>query len=459
MAAACGKVDVVEWLVEEMRGDITQKDAESGWTALHRAVFYGQLSAARLLIQYKSDITTRDHEGLGPLEIAMKDRELLKGVPSPVFTVSDGHEIFTWGDNSNFTLGHSTEQRRLTPEVVDVFRKMQKCLKQVPRLTDVPSVCGSVMRDCFEKLLEEADEFDLVHDLILQIKEQRWPVHRFIMISRCANFPSLLANIMISCDLEKPVLDLCDIQPQILEQLLRYIYTDTCDLVSPGAKFVLDRKSNDSSGELIDMDMEFGADVERIEGRRSAFEVISKQRQKKGKKKAQEQKGISSVSWKNGKVESTGKADLRTSLSFDRNKLRGTKWEMYDVSVVSDDGEVFQCHKCILVARLQYFHSMLGSGWIETSSNRPLPLAVPADVLDVLMEYLYTDDAKIIAVSMKNVGELLEFSSTYNAGELKATCQQFISLNLASLLEGRYLDVLSDEVIADLTQYYRQAFQ
>ncbi|WAR08881.1 IBTK-like protein, partial [Mya arenaria] len=34
---------------------------------------------------------------------------------------------------------------------------------------------------------------------------------------------------------------------------------------------------------------------------------------------------------------------------------------------------------------------------IATSSNRPLPLAVPADVLDVLIENLYTDDATIIA--------------------------------------------------------------
>lgn len=51
MAASCGKVDIVEWLLEEKGGDLTQKDAESGWTALHRAMFYGQLAVARLLTQ------------------------------------------------------------------------------------------------------------------------------------------------------------------------------------------------------------------------------------------------------------------------------------------------------------------------------------------------------------------------------------------------------------------------
>ena len=51
VAASCGKTDVVEWLLEEKHADVTQKDGESGWTALHRAVFYGQLATATVLIQ------------------------------------------------------------------------------------------------------------------------------------------------------------------------------------------------------------------------------------------------------------------------------------------------------------------------------------------------------------------------------------------------------------------------
>lgn len=44
---------------------------------------------------------------------------------------NDRQEVYTWGDNANFTLGHSTEQRRQAPEVVDVFRKQQNAIKQV----------------------------------------------------------------------------------------------------------------------------------------------------------------------------------------------------------------------------------------------------------------------------------------------------------------------------------------
>ena len=37
----------------------------------------------------------------------------------------------------------------------------------------------------------------------------------------------------------------------------------------------------------------------------------------------------------------------------------------YDVCIRGDSGEPVECHKCVLVARLEYFHSMLASGWIE----------------------------------------------------------------------------------------------
>lgn len=39
-------------------------------------------------------------------------------------------------------------------------------------LTDVPCVKGSEMIECFSKLLDEVDEYDLIHDLILQVMFQ-----------------------------------------------------------------------------------------------------------------------------------------------------------------------------------------------------------------------------------------------------------------------------------------------
>ena len=48
-------------------------------------------------------------------------------------------------------------------------------------------------------------------------------------------------------------------------------------------------------------------------------------------------------------------------------------------------------------------------------------------------------------VTLRNVGELLEFASMYNADQLRATCQQYIAINLAALLEARYVQCRSAE--------------
>ena len=51
VAVSCGKFDVVEWLVKDKKVDVNAVDTESGWTALHKAIFYGQIKIARFLIQ------------------------------------------------------------------------------------------------------------------------------------------------------------------------------------------------------------------------------------------------------------------------------------------------------------------------------------------------------------------------------------------------------------------------
>ena len=51
LAASCGKPHVLQWLTTDRNCSLTAQDRESGWTALHRALFYGQLTSARLLSQ------------------------------------------------------------------------------------------------------------------------------------------------------------------------------------------------------------------------------------------------------------------------------------------------------------------------------------------------------------------------------------------------------------------------
>lgn len=99
MAASMGKKALLEWLLEMKNSDLMVKDKESGWTALHRSAFYGQIHCLislvkvcfwvgvvknRLLMvqciiilfppQHGGLLSTLDKEGLSVLDITMKDR-------------------------------------------------------------------------------------------------------------------------------------------------------------------------------------------------------------------------------------------------------------------------------------------------------------------------------------------------------------------------------------------------
>lgn len=51
VAASCGRVDLVRWLVQNRHASINAKDDESGFTALHRSIFYGKINVAVELIK------------------------------------------------------------------------------------------------------------------------------------------------------------------------------------------------------------------------------------------------------------------------------------------------------------------------------------------------------------------------------------------------------------------------
>lgn len=51
VAASCGRMDVVKWLIQMKHANINAKDNESGYTPLHRSIFYGKLNVAVYLIK------------------------------------------------------------------------------------------------------------------------------------------------------------------------------------------------------------------------------------------------------------------------------------------------------------------------------------------------------------------------------------------------------------------------
>lgn len=133
---------------------------------------------------------------------------------------------------------------------------------------------------------------------------------------------------------------------------------------------------------------------------------------------------------------------------------------------------------------------MLGNPWLESTSCTALEMPTSAKVLQVILEYIYTDESPTIRESLsvefvcsvlvvadqllitrlkeicevtitenltlKNAAELLEFAVMYNAEQLKLSCLQFIVLNMSALLESKALEILSDDVLFELSKAYRK---
>lgn len=50
LVSSCGKKGVLDWLIEK-GVDPLVKDKESGWTALHRSIFYGHIDCVWSLLK------------------------------------------------------------------------------------------------------------------------------------------------------------------------------------------------------------------------------------------------------------------------------------------------------------------------------------------------------------------------------------------------------------------------
>ncbi|KAK4960851.1 hypothetical protein LTR28_004854, partial [Elasticomyces elasticus] len=151
--------------------DLYVQDLENGWTAIHRALYFGNITVAHAILDreardaqdHRAGVVTqhavglvkiKDKEGNGPLDLyaaTIKDRTLRPGVDRRRSNDSDdddehavgdsgdydederrrvtvpcnsieGDELFTFGSNKNITLGLGNEDDRQFPERVALRR-------------------------------------------------------------------------------------------------------------------------------------------------------------------------------------------------------------------------------------------------------------------------------------------------------------------------------------------------
>lgn len=307
------------------------------------------------------------------------------------------------------------------------------------------------------------------------------------------------------------------VHPDLFEYILQFIYTDTCDFLTHGfrPRIHLSKKPEEYQDALNSQRNKMNCYED--DSQKLTFEVYKSspthtisERQKSKPKSLKKGKSIGEddpVRMLQNAAKKFGLSNLSSRLDgvrFENEKINvvarktGSKLKLSqkkcsflcDVTMKSVDGKEFPCHKCVLCARLEYFRSMLSSSWIEASSCAALEMPIHSDILKVILDYLYTDEAVVVKESqnvdficsvlvvadqllitrlkeicevaltekltLKNAAMLLEFAAMYNAKQLKLSCLQFIGLNMAALLEARSLDVLSDAVLKDLSVFYRK---
>lgn len=62
------------------------------------------------------------------------------------FSIADPMEVYTWGNNRNFTLGHGGQQGKHHPELVDLFPRNGVYIKQVFLMSYIGTFLGRPWR-------------------------------------------------------------------------------------------------------------------------------------------------------------------------------------------------------------------------------------------------------------------------------------------------------------------------
>ena len=67
-ATSLGRSNILEWVIKELEIDVNEQNS-SGWTALHVAAYYNQLSCARVLLRRNPQLL-KSRQGNTPLDDA-----------------------------------------------------------------------------------------------------------------------------------------------------------------------------------------------------------------------------------------------------------------------------------------------------------------------------------------------------------------------------------------------------
>uniref|UniRef100_A0ACD5UYW0 Uncharacterized protein n=1 Tax=Avena sativa TaxID=4498 RepID=A0ACD5UYW0_AVESA len=105
--------------------DPDARDGESGWSSLHRALHFGHLCIAGVLLQFGASLNLEDSKGRTPIDLLSGPVSQANGdSPDSVAT-----EVFSWGSGTNYQLGTGNAHIQKLPCKVDALHG--SCIKTV----------------------------------------------------------------------------------------------------------------------------------------------------------------------------------------------------------------------------------------------------------------------------------------------------------------------------------------
>ncbi|KAI8986522.1 hypothetical protein BDB01DRAFT_612890 [Pilobolus umbonatus] len=151
-AVTWNRLQIAEMLLDCPLVDVNVQDRENGWTALHRALYMGHIEMAMLLLKREDiNLTIKDHEGLEPFElyeitIMSESYPRLRAISSQQSSIPGeedamegkdrmgGTDLYTWGHNTNYVLGHADSENRIRPERLKLQSEVEKHIIHKPEL-------------------------------------------------------------------------------------------------------------------------------------------------------------------------------------------------------------------------------------------------------------------------------------------------------------------------------------
>ena len=134
-------------------------------------------------------------------------------------------------------------------------------------VSEIPQVSPSTFRKNFKTMLQNTCEADTIHDVVIICGKQRFPAHSYILATHSRYFHRILLQDATHADFagnqsawniknesEGKYLNLSDVLPEALQEVLNFMYTGSCkQILSRNATSCSDKNLNDINSNTSDI--------------------------------------------------------------------------------------------------------------------------------------------------------------------------------------------------------------